>query len=129
MIILYLLVGPATGIIMFYLRYKLELTSVQASAWIVLAAGILAFVIDINSEFVAIVTCVSYAAMANKKIVCNYRQIACLAAVTTILYLLLQNTLIGIGGRLGSFAAISVFVLIGLAKITVYSTQSRNVSQ
>ena len=110
----WLIAGLVYSLIMYWLRFKCKLTDVQASAWLVLAAGVLVRVFDLDFAYGAIAACVSYALMSDERTLGPPWEYEAAASTACLVFALFNETLVGIGGRLGTFAFTAVLVWLGI---------------
>lgn len=104
------------GVLGFWLRHNTKLSVVEVSAGLTLAAGLLLPSLLQEGWIVAsICTCVSYATMSSAKRITTYPEIMMVSALCALVVYYGQNMLVGVGGRLGTFAALSV-LLFNMAK-------------
>ena len=99
----------------FWLRQQTKLTVVEVSALLALVAGlILPRLFTDGGLFALICTTVSYATMCSGKRIANYMDMLVTSLICALIVYFGQSVLVGVGGRLGTSAAISVllFVLI-----------------
>ncbi|NMB00598.1 MAG: hypothetical protein GX971_03620 [Firmicutes bacterium] len=100
----------------FWLRQNTKLSVVEVSALLALVAGlVLPRLFTEGALFALVCTAVSYATMCNSKRVCNYLEMLIVSGICALVVFFGQNVLVGVGGRLGTSAAISVLIFV-LAK-------------
>lgn len=99
----------------YYISLNLKRGTVFASALVTLLAGIL-FRQGLF-EIGVVVACGSYAAMVSKAKFPNISDMIYVGILCGIIYILTENVFVGVGGRLGSIAAISGFAWIGIKNI------------
>jgi hypothetical protein len=99
--------------------YKLKKGPVIASAIVTLAAGILLphFFPEEGMLLATVATAGSYAAMVSKEKFPKIVDMIFVGVLCGIIFMLTQDVFVGVGGRLGSIAAISCFSWLGLKKI------------
>ncbi len=115
-ILLTILVAALATFATYYISMHLDRGPVFASALVTLTAGILfSFV---SSKWAvglgAAAASGSYAAMVSKERFPKIADMIFLGALTGIMYLLTEGVFQGVGGRLGSVAAISGFAYLGI---------------
>lgn len=111
-------VAIAAGAVGFWLRHDRGLSSVEASAWIALVSGVLLPRLHESGIFLAGVSaCVSYAAMSSKTRVTNRWEMAVVSVLCAAIAYGSRSCLIGVGGRLGTFAALAVLLYSGLSYV------------
>lgn len=104
-----LVLGMACGLVGYWLRQNTKLSIVEVSAWLTLGAGlILPRLFNDGWLFALICTAISYAVMSSADRISNYWEILIISGLCTLVVFLGQNVLVGVGGRLGTFAALSV---------------------
>ncbi|NLM41140.1 MAG: hypothetical protein GX199_02390 [Firmicutes bacterium] len=109
--ILLALVWGAAG---FWLRRNTKLTVVEVSALLALTAGlVLPGLFASGGLFALTCTAVSYAAMCSLERCCSYKEILTISALCAVIIYAGQGILVGIGGRLGTSAAVAVLLYSG----------------
>ncbi len=123
-----LVVCAAAGFFTLFLRQRFGFSNVEASAWVTLGAGLVfpAFFAH-GILLAAAATCVSYAGMSSDNWVPTQLRMLPVSLVCGVLIFGGQALLPGVGGRLGTFAAFSVLVCVGLRKL-VFMVQEFRVS-
>lgn len=105
--------GLLTGFAGHRLRQKTQLSVVEVSAWLTLVAGIiLPRVFSDGWVFASICTAVSYVVMSSYKRINNLPETLVVSGVCSLVVFFGQNILVGIGGRLGTSAAVSVLIVV-----------------
>ncbi|HHX01406.1 MAG TPA: hypothetical protein GX739_01915 [Firmicutes bacterium] len=112
-----LVTGVGFGLAMYWLRFGLKLTDVQASALLVLIAGIAVRVFAVDFSYGTVAACVSYALMSDQGILSSFMDYVSVGLLTGLALTLFSKTLTGIGGRLGTFAFVSVLVWLGVKRL------------
>ncbi len=117
-----ILISVFGGCIAFYVSHNLGKGPVYGSAIVTLLSGVIFMLLEHfgvsgSAELAIVATTASYAGMASKKYVMNIWQMAVVGVIAGTLYVLSTNLFVGIGGRLGTIAAVSCFAFIGLKKI------------
>ncbi len=94
---------------------------VTSSAIVTLIGGMLLpyFFPNIGPELAAAVACSSYAGMISMENALNLVEMSIISLMTGILYVGASAAYIGVGGRLGTIAAISCFAWLGFKKVFV----------
>ncbi|HHT72845.1 MAG TPA: hypothetical protein GX008_03930 [Firmicutes bacterium] len=106
--------GVSAGLGGFALRKHWRLSSVQASAIVALVAGLsLPYVHGEGTYLAAVCTCASYAAMSSEETIGRPSQMAIVSGLSGLIMYIAQNCLVGVGGRLGSCAALAVLAFAG----------------
>lgn len=92
---------------------------VIASAIITLAAGLILpyFFPATGTQLAVAAACVSYAGMISVENALNLWEMAIISLLTGILFVAASSAYVGIGGRLGTIAAISCFAWLGFKKV------------
>ncbi|HBG10499.1 MAG: hypothetical protein ACOX46_10590 [Limnochordia bacterium] len=104
------LVWGAAG---FWLRQNTKLSVVEVSALLALTAGlVLPPLFTEGALFALTCTAVSYAAMCSGERCCSYKDMLTISGVCSLVIYFGQSVLTGIGGRLGTSAAISVLLCL-----------------
>lgn len=113
-----LIMGNFTGLLGSWLRSNTSLSSVGVSSVLTLGAGIILPWISSQGYVMALVcTSVSYVVMSDQKRLTNQSDLIMTSSICSLLVYYGQNLLVGVGGRLGTFAAISVIVTGILKKL------------
>jgi len=103
----------------YLITFKLKKGPVLASAIITLASGIfLPYLFPEKGALLATVaTTGSYAAMVSRDKFPKLLDIIFVGLIAGTVFILTQEVFVGVGGRLGSIAAISCFTWLGIKKI------------
>lgn len=97
----------------FWLRQHTELTVVEVSALLAITAGlILPRIFEQGAFLAAVCTAVSYVAMSSAQRIGSYPEMIIISVICAVLNFLGQNILVGVGGRLGTSAALSVLIYL-----------------
>ncbi len=103
--------GLLWGFLGHTLRQKTKLSLVAVSAWLtLLAAIVLPRVFKGGYLYALIGTAVSYVTMSSSHRLEKLWETLTVSCICALLVFFGQNVLVGIGGRLGTFAAVSVFI-------------------
>lgn len=110
------------GVGTYFLSHKMGKGAVYGSAFTTLVAGILFTFLDylgIDSAFdlAAIAATAGYAGMVSEKHVENILQMMIVSIIVSLLFMLSKDFFVGIGGKLGTMAAVSCFAFIGCKKL------------
>lgn len=106
-----LVLGVSWGLTSYLLRERTGLSAVTISAGLTLVAGlVLPFIFTEGTLFALCCTAVSYASMSNQKRIANWQGTIVVSLFCTGFVYFGQNVLVGVGGRLGSMAALAVLV-------------------
>lgn len=114
-----LIVSIAAGMATYIVSNILKRGPVIASAIITLVSGIiLPYFFPVVGNVLAIAAaCSSYAGMISVENALNLLEMSIISLMTGILFIASSNAYIGIGGRLGTIAAISCFAWLGFKKV------------
>lgn len=109
-----ILAGAAT----YYIAVFLNKGAVLGSAVVTLISGVFLpyFVPELGTTLAVVATCASYAGMVAVKNVPSLIEMGAVGFIVGILFLLTAPAYVGIGGKLGTIAAIGCFVWIGIKK-------------
>ncbi len=110
-----LLVAPLGAIITFYISVYLQKGNVLASAVVVLSAGILEFVFPgfFTPQVAGALTAASYAGMVSGEKIKDMKEMLVIGGICGLLVVSADNAYVGLGGRLGTLAAISCGTYFG----------------
>lgn len=113
-----LVVALATSLT-YLIIHKLKKGPVIASAVVTLISGILfpSLLPEEGMLLATVATAGSYAAMVSKEKFSKIVDMIFVGVLCGIIFMLTQDVFVGVGGRLGSIAAISCFSWLGLKKI------------
>lgn len=116
-----LIISMIAGIATYVVSHILKRGAVIASAIVTLVAGLVLpyFFPLIGSTLAVAATCASYAGMISLENALNLLEMAMISLITGILFIAAINAYPGIGGRLGTIAAISCFAWLGFKKVFV----------
>ncbi len=117
-IMIILVVALATSLT-YLIIHKLKKGPVIASAVVTLLSGILlpSLLPEEGMLLATVATAGSYAAMVSKEKFPKLVDMIFVGVLCGIVFILTQEVFVGVGGRLGSIAAISCFSWLGLKKI------------
>lgn len=120
-VIIILIVSIIAGMATYIISNILKKGPILASAIITLISGIFLpyFFPELGYTVVAAAACSSYAGMITVENAMNLREMVIVSLLTGILYIAASNAYVGIGGRLGTIAAISCFSWLGFKKVFV----------
>lgn len=106
-----LLVGIGTGLVGFWLGENTKLSIVEVSAWLTLVAGLTLPLLSSEGLLLALIcTSVSYVVMSSKQRISSFKEMIVVSVICVLVVYYGQNLLVGVGGRLGTFAALSVLL-------------------
>lgn len=108
-----IVLGLLTGFLGHTLRERTNLSGVAVSAWLTLVAALLLPRVFAEGHFFAIIcTAVSYVTMSSADRLEKMWETLTVSGICAIVVFFGQGILVGIGGRLGTLAALSVFVFL-----------------
>lgn len=116
-----LTVSVIAGIATYIVSNILNRGPVIASAIITLVSGLMFpyFYPLMGDVLAAAAACASYAGMISVENALNLLEMSVISLMTGILFIASSSAYIGIGGRLGTIAAISCFAWLGFKKVFV----------
>lgn len=116
-----LIISIIAGMATYIVSHILKRGAVIASAIITLVSGlILPYFFPLTGGILATAAaCSSYAGMISLENALNLFEMAVISLMTGILFIAARSAYIGIGGRLGTIAAISCFAWLGFKKVFV----------
>ncbi|HHV39409.1 MAG TPA: hypothetical protein GXX70_07990 [Tepidimicrobium sp.] len=119
--IIILIISIVAGIATYIVSNILKRGAVIASAIITLVSGLMLpyFFPSTGNLLATAAACASYAGMISVENALNLLEMAVISLMTGILFIAASNAYIGIGGRLGTIAAISCFAWLGFKKVFV----------
>ncbi|QQK08047.1 hypothetical protein [Miniphocaeibacter halophilus] len=119
--VIILIVSIIAGIATYIVSNILNRGPVIASAIITLASGLMLpyFFPIIGDVLATAAACSSYAGMISVENALNPLEMAVISLLTGILFIAASSAYVGIGGRLGTIAAISCFAWLGFKKVFV----------
>lgn len=117
--IIILTISILSGIATFIVSNILKKGPIIASAIITLMSGLMIpyFSPSMSTTLTAASACASYAGMISIENALNPLEMSIISLMTGILFIASKNAYIGIGGRLGTIAAISCFAWLGFKKV------------
>ncbi|NLY44664.1 MAG: hypothetical protein GX053_01530 [Tissierella sp.] len=103
----------------YFICFNLNKGPVLASAIVTLISGLLLpyFFSTGGSLLAGVATCGSYAAMVSKAKFPRFTDMVFVGIICGIVFALTQDVFIGVGGKLGSIAAISGFTWLGIRRV------------
>lgn len=118
-LIFIVLVSVVAGISTYTISITLKKGAVFASAIVTLISGIIFphFFPEMGTSLMAVATCASYAGMVSVKNISKVVEMAALSAIVGIMFIITTNAYLGIGGRLGTIAALSYFTWLGIKRV------------
>jgi hypothetical protein len=119
--VIILIISIAAGMATYIVANILKRGAVIASAIITLVSGLmLPYFFPLTGGVLATAAaCSSYAGMISLENALNLLEMAVISLMTGILFIAARSAYIGIGGRLGTIAAISCFTWLGFKKVFV----------
>lgn len=116
-----LVISVVAGIATFIVSNILKRGPVIASAVITLVSGLMIpyFFPSMSSVLATAAACSSYAGMISLENALNLLEMSVISLMTGILFIAAQSAYPGVGGRLGTIAAISCFAWLGFKKVFV----------
>ena len=116
--VIILAVAVLSGILTYLASIIIKRGSVVASAIVTLASGLVLphFFPELGDTLAAVAACASYAGMISVENALDIKEMAAISLMTGILYLVTTHVFVGIGGKLGTVAAISCFAWLGVKK-------------
>ncbi|NLJ77886.1 MAG: hypothetical protein GX329_00840 [Tissierellia bacterium] len=116
-----LIISIAAGMATYVVSNILKRGAVIASAIITLVSGLMLpyFFPSMGNLLATAAACASYAGMISVENALNLLEMAVISLMTGILFIAASSAYIGIGGRLGTIAAISCFAWLGFKKVFV----------
>lgn len=119
--VIILIISIVAGMGTYIVANILKKGAVIASAIITLVSGLmLPYFFPLTGGVLATAAaCSSYAGMISLENALNLLEMAVISLMTGILFIAARTAYIGIGGRLGTIAAISCFAWIGFKKVFV----------
>lgn len=117
--IIILTVAIIAGITTYIISHILKRGAVIASAIVTLIAGIMLpyFFPLIGVTLASVAACSSYAGMISLENALNLREMSIISLISGILFIATTNAYVGIGGKLGTIAAIACFSWLGFKKV------------
>lgn len=114
-----ILVAVLATCITYFISLHLKKGPVFASAVVTLVAGILSLYIlpDVGVVFGVVAACGSYAAMVSREKFPKMADMVFVGILCGAIFILTEDVFVGVGGRLGSIAAISGLTWLGIKKI------------
>lgn len=124
-----ILVAVVAAVAAYTISIEMGKGGVFGSAVVTLVAGVLFRYLEAEgfitiTGLAVVATTAGYAGMAAQKNIANVKEMAIVGLITGILYIAGANAFVGVGGRLGTIAAIACFSWVGLKSITGFSIQS-----
>ena len=120
-VIIVLIISIAAGMATYVVNNILKRGAVIAAAIVSLVSGLMLpyFFPQMGSTLVTAAACSSYAGMISVENALNVWEMAIISLMTGILFIAASSAYVGIGGRLGTIAAISCFAWLGFKKVFI----------
>ncbi len=114
-----LIVSIFAGVATYTIANILNRGAVFASALVTLVSGIIFpyFFPSMGNTLMVVAACASYAGMVGTKNVSKLWEMVMVSSITGILFIIASTAYIGVGGRLGTIAALSCFTWIGFKRV------------
>lgn len=114
-----IIVAVLAACITYFISINLEKGPVLASAIVTLASGIILPYIcaDTGTLLAGVATSGSYAAMVSQEKFPRLRDMVFVGIILGIVFSLTQDVFVGVGGKLGSIAAVAGFTWLGIKKL------------
>ena len=115
-----IIVSVLASCITYFININLKKGGVMASAIVTLFSGIVLPYIfpNIGLTLATVATTSSYAAMVSKEKFPKITDMVFVGVIVSVVFVLFQDVFVGVGGRLGTMAAISGFTWLGIKKIS-----------
>lgn len=115
-----IIVSVLASCITYFISINLKKGGVMASAIVTLFSGIVLPYIfpNIGLTLATVATTSSYAAMVSKEKFPKIADMVFVGVIVSVVFVLFQDVFVGVGGRLGTMAAISGFTWLGIKKIS-----------
>ena len=115
-----IIVSVLASCITYYININLNKGIVMASAIVTLFSAIaLPYIFpEAGLTLATVATTSSYAAMVSKEKFPEITDMIFVGVIVSLVFILFQDTFLGVGGRLGTMAAISGFTWLGIKKIS-----------
>lgn len=119
--IIILVISVIAGIATYIVSHILKRGAVIASAIITLVSGLILpyFFPSTGNVLATAAACSSYAGMISIENALNLLEMSVISLMTGILFIAATTAYVGIGGRLGTIAAISCFAWLGFKKVFI----------
>lgn len=114
-----ILTAVLAGISTYFIANKLNKGDVFASATVTLISGIIFpfFFPEVGTTLMAVAACASYAGMVSIRNAPSIKEMIIISVIAGIIFILSSKAYVGVGGRLGTIAAISCLTLLGAKAI------------
>lgn len=117
--IMIIIVAIIVGIVTYAIANILNKGAVFASAVVTLVSGIIFpyFFPIMGNTLMVVAACASYAGMVAIKNVPKLWEMVVVSSITGTLFIIASNTYAGVGGRLGTIAALSCLAWVGFKRV------------
>lgn len=114
-----LFAGVIGSVSAYWISIHLNKGAVMGSAIVTLLSGIIFPYIhpEIGKTLALVATAGSYAGMISKKNIPHILEMVAIGIIVGIVSILATTTYVGVGGKLGTMAAISCFIWMGIKKL------------
>lgn len=122
--LLIIIIAIVSGIITYIISNKLNKSTTFASSIVSLTFGIILPLLfkENGMTYAFVAACSSYAGMVSIKLVENAWAMGLVSFITGILFIIFSSAYQGVGGRLGTIAAIACMTYIGIKNMRVINT-------
>jgi hypothetical protein len=116
--LIFILTASAAGTLSYHISNKFKKGPVFGSSIITLLAGIVLPLLfpETGGKLAAAAACASYAGMAATKLIPTTFEMAFISALSGIMLLIASNAYVGVGGRLGTIAALACLAWMGIRR-------------
>ena len=122
----YILLSITSALATRELNVHYKLGAVRASALVSLSVGLLVYFLGENTLYAGVAMGASFAAMSNEKVMPSRLWMVVCSMIFGLLFVGISHSFfIGLGGRLGAVAAISVVMTLGIMKVGMYINEKR----
>lgn len=112
-----ILIGIVAAYITYYISIELKKGAVFASAVVTLTAGlILPRIFSDGGILAAVAACSSYAGMVSKDRFKSSKEMIYVGFISSLIFIITIDAYVGVGGRLGTIAAIAGFSFLGMKR-------------
>ncbi len=114
-----IIVAIVSACVTYFISFNLKKGAVMASAIVTLCSGIfLPYLLADGATLATVATTASYAAMVSQKKFPKITDMIFVGIICGTLFGLVQDVYVGVGGKLGTMAAISGFAWLGIRRIS-----------
>lgn len=121
-------IAIVSGILTYIITNKLNKSGTFASSIVSLTFGIILPLLfeDNGTTYALVAACSSYAGMVSAKLVTHTWAMGFVSLLTGILFIIFSSAYEGVGGRLGTIAAIACMTYIGIRNFGSLNIQEKN---